>query len=61
MYSIDQIHAIHGRIWNAGLGSISAEEAAFLQDGVASDNPTNVIEVGTASGLSTGFLALFMD
>lgn len=60
MYTIEQIRLVHGRKWNAGLGSISAEEAFFLQEGVAEDKPANVIEIGTASGLSTGFLAMFM-
>ena len=60
MLPIQTIRELHKSYWKKGFGSISAKEAFFLQMGIAQHKPRRVIEIGTASGLSTGFIALFM-
>lgn len=61
MLNNQEIEDIHNRHWKKGYGSISANEALFLQTGITNYKPKQFIEIGTASGLSTGFIALFMD
>jgi predicted O-methyltransferase YrrM len=60
MFTLQEIRNIHGKYWKKGYGSISAKEALFLQSGIARYKPKRFIEIGTASGLSTGFIALFL-
>ncbi len=60
MKTIEEIYKIHDMCWRKGYSSISAKEANFLQIGIAEDKPKRFIEIGTASGLSAGFIALFM-
>jgi len=42
-------------------GTLSSGEVLFLQEQIATHRPRRFIEVGTATGLSTGFIARFME
>ena len=55
------IENLHKQFWKPGFGSISVEEAMFLYSGIADRKPNRFLEIGTASGLSTGLIALFLD
>ncbi|MDJ0554513.1 MAG: sulfotransferase [Microcoleaceae cyanobacterium MO_207.B10] len=59
--SLQEIQTIHKTYWKPGYGSISAKEAMFLQEGIEKNKPQKFLELGTASGLSTGFIAMFMN
>lgn len=61
MLSVDEIHEVHISHWKKGYGSISSKEAHFIQGVISSYRPGNFLEIGTASGMSTGFIAKFMD
>lgn len=56
-----EIDLIHAQFWQKGYGSVSAEEAGFIQDSILATKPKRFLEIGTASGLSTGFIAKFMS
>ena len=56
-----EIAVIHSLHWKKGYGSISSDEAIFIRNIVRQVKPKRFLEVGTASGLSTGFIAKFMD
>ncbi|WP_138468416.1 class I SAM-dependent methyltransferase [Poseidonocella sp. HB161398] len=55
--AIDDLYHAHHR---DGWGSVAEDELEFFQSVIAADRPGNFIEVGTASGLSGGFLARFL-
>jgi len=61
MLTQEQITSIHRSVWQQGYGSISDLEAGFLQAMIHARKPRSFLEVGTASGLSTGFIAQFMS
>lgn len=61
MYTSDEIFNIHRSVWEPVLGSISDKEAEFIQIGIIQNKPKNFLEIGTASGLSAAFIALFME
>lgn len=58
--TLAEIRKIFGNYWKPGYGSISPDEAAFIQAILAEENPQDVLEIGTASGLSTALIAAFM-
>lgn len=55
---IDRLHAEH---WRTGYGSVAPDELTFFQQKIVEHRPKKFIEIGTASGLSGGFIAQFMD
>lgn len=44
-----------------GYGTVTADEVGFIQDLIIQHQPKNFIEIGMASGMSTGLIASFMD
>ena len=60
MIGLQNIRDLHRQYWRKGYGSISANEANYIQMGVSQYKPRRFIEIGTASGLSAGFIGLFM-
>lgn len=54
------IEALFRSVWRTGYGSVAIDELSFLQNLIMRYRPRRFIEIGTASGLSTGFLARFM-
>ena len=54
------IAAIHARFWRKGWGSVTVDEAGFILDAVSKWRPRRFVEIGTASGLSGGFIRLML-
>ena len=52
---------IHKRHWKIGYGSVAADELGFIQDLIHEHRPKHFVEVGMASGMSTGFIATFLE
>lgn len=55
-----EVSALFGSVWRTGYGSVAIDELGFMQELIARHRPRRFIEIGMASGLSTGFLARFM-
>ena len=55
-----EISALFRSAWRPGYGSVAIDELSFLHDLIVRHRPRRFIEIGMASGLSTGFLARFM-
>lgn len=58
---IEQIKEIHGQFWKPGYGAVAPSELAFIQKLIMKHKPDTFVEVGMASGMSTGFIASFLD
>jgi predicted O-methyltransferase YrrM len=58
---IEKIRTIIDQHWQPGFGNISASEAKFIADLVKDARPETFVEVGVASGISTGLIALAMN
>jgi len=56
-----EIASIFRSVWRTGYGSVAVDELEFLQDLIVQHRPGRLIEIGMASGLSTGFLARFLS
>jgi len=57
---IDDLTALHAQHLRPGFGSTTADELDYIQRLIAQHKPKRFIEIGTASGLTTGFIARFM-
>ena len=55
-----EIARIHKEHWRGGFGSVTADEMDFFQEIIRKHRPKSFIEVGTASGLSGGLIALLL-
>ena len=53
-----EVHRLH---WQQNYGSISPCEAQFLRELIHTERPQQFLEIGTASGLSTGLIASSME
>jgi hypothetical protein len=58
---IAEIESTFQSVWRPGYGSVAIDELAFMQDLIVQHRPRRLLEIGMASGLSTGFLARFMS
>ena len=58
---IAAIKDIHKRHWKPGYGAVEPSELAFIQTLIATHKPRNFVEIGMASGMSTGFIATFLE
>lgn len=56
-----EVSAVFREYWREGYGSIAADEVMFVQDLIGQHRPRTFIEVGMASGISTGIIARIMD
>lgn len=54
------IKALFDAVWQPGFGSVSVRELAFIQQVIERVRPKRFLEIGMASGLSTGFIARFL-
>lgn len=52
---------LYDRVWKQNYGSIAVGEILFLQDLISDFRPRSFLEIGMASGLSTGLIAHCMD
>ena len=57
---LSEIERIHKQHWRQGYGSVAYDEMDFFQQYIVKYRPKSFIEVGTASGLSGGLIALLM-
>ena len=55
---IERIHAEHCR---PGFGTTTPDELEYIQHLIREHRPKRFIEIGTASGLTTGFIARFLE
>ncbi len=55
---IEALHAQHAR---ADFGTTTPDELAYIQETIRTYKPRKILEIGTASGLTTGFLARFLE
>lgn len=55
------VQRIHKEHWRPGVGSVTPEEVLCFQEVIAKHRPRSFLEVGTASGLSGGLIALVME
>lgn len=60
MLTFEQIKTIHSAHRKPGFGTVSAEEAAFIQQYIARDRPKIFVEVGVATGLSSALILMFL-
>lgn len=56
-----QMQKIYAQHWQAGYGSITIFELAYIQRWIRKLRPTRILEIGTASGLSAALIAQAMD
>lgn len=58
---LQEIERLIRKYWKPGWGSIASDEAAYIQSLIERYRPRHFIEIGTASGLSGGLIACFLD
>lgn len=58
--NITDITQVFRSVWKPGYGSVAIDELGFIHDLIATHRPHRFIEIGMASGLSTGFIARFL-
>lgn len=56
-----EITRIHREHWRPGWGSVTAEEMLYFQRLIVEHRPRGFIEIGMASGLSAGLIALLLE
>lgn len=59
--NFNEIKSLYDKVWRPGYGAVSVSELMFLQEQIGKVRPRHFIEIGMASGLSTGFIARFME
>ena len=55
------IEDVFNKYWKPGCGSISISDTMCIGKLIKKHKPKNFLEIGTASGMSTGFIANFMS
>ena len=55
------IQDIRAKFSKRGYGTIHAEEAIFIRSLIEGHRPVNFLELGTASGLSSGYICTFLE
>lgn len=55
------IASLFTHFWQPGFMSASADELLFLQKIILERRPKTIVEIGVASGITTGFLARFLE
>lgn len=58
---LEEIEALHAQFVGPDFGTTTPEELLFIRRVIQKYKPRNILEIGTASGLTTGFLARFLD
>jgi len=57
---LENIRQTRAKFWQPGFGTITEYDALYLLEGIKKCKPKNVLELGTASGISTGLIASFL-
>jgi hypothetical protein len=58
---LSEITELLKRFVKPGYGTVAPDEVDFIQSLIVKHKPKSFIEIGMASGMSTGFIARFMD
>lgn len=58
---LNAIKDIREKFATRGYGTIHAEEAIFIRSLIEEHRPANFLELGTASGLSSGYICAFLE
>lgn len=58
---LSEINTLLQSLIKPGYGAVDPAEADFIQSLIVQHTPKSFIEIGMASGMSTGFIARFMD
>ena len=58
---LSEIEHVHGQYCRPGFGTTMPDELDYIQRLIRKHRPKRVIEIGTASGLTTGFIARFLE
>jgi predicted O-methyltransferase YrrM len=61
MFSLAEIRELFNAVHRPGYGSVNDVELEFIQSLIAAQRPAIFVEIGVASGLSSGFIAKFMS
>lgn len=61
MLTIEEIETRFASFWKPGYGSASTGDLQIIQSLINHYKPSCFLEIGMASGLSAGFISLFMD
>jgi methyltransferase family protein len=56
-----EIERIHKQHWRQEYGTVEADEVEYFQELIKQHRPASFVEIGTASGLSSGLICLLMD
>ncbi len=59
--TLAEVKQVFTAFWKTGYGSVTADEAMFMQSLIRRYRPAHFLEVGMASGLSGGLIASFID
>lgn len=57
---LSEIREICQRLTKPGYGTVAPDEVDFIQSLIRDHRPASFVEIGMASGISTGFIARFM-
>ncbi len=57
----EDIEALHARFDRPGFGTTTVDEIDYIQRLIQKHKPKRFLEIGTASGLTTGFIAHFLQ
>ena len=57
----EDIRRRHAAVIKPGYGTVTPDELGFIQRLIERHRPESFVEIGMASGISTGFIASFMD
>ncbi|MBD3662997.1 class I SAM-dependent methyltransferase [Sulfitobacter aestuariivivens] len=58
---LNDIETLHAQHLRPGFGTTTPDELDYIQRLIATHKPKRFVEIGTASGLSTGFIARFLE
>ncbi|GGX48947.1 hypothetical protein GCM10007385_16360 [Tateyamaria omphalii] len=61
MLTLEEIQDLHAAHVQPGFGTTTPDELLFLQSTIHRFKPKRFLEIGTASGLTTGFIARFTE
>lgn len=59
--TLDEISELYMSYWKPGYGAVTPDELVFVQSLIQRHRPERFVEIGMASGLSTGFIARFLE
>lgn len=58
---LPEISELFDAHWKPGWGTVAPDELDYIQSLIRQHRPTHFLEIGMASGMSTGFIARFLE